>query len=273
MTTSSILWFTDVGCTDVARAGGKGASLAAMTAAGLRVPSGFALAAGVLEQAADAERLRALAGAGDHEAAQALVREASPPRPDIESAYERLGGGLVAVRSSACAEDSEAASFAGQQETYLNVLGAAEVSRHVVECWASFFSERALFYRAKKGSLDDLRMAVVVQRMVEPDKSGVLFTVDPVQRRRDRMLVEAVFGLGEQVVSGHVTPDHYVVDRAGQVVREQLVHGGVLDADELAALAGLGRRLEEQFGSPQDVEWAIEGGEVYLLQSRPVTAL
>src|SRR5439155_1354836 len=103
----------------------------------------------------------------------------------------------------------------------------------VVDCWDSFFSERALFYRAKKGSLDDLRMAVVVQRMVEPRKSGVLFTVDPVQRRRDRMIVEAIFGLGEQVVSGQATPDHYVVDRAGVKKRERLVSGGVLEPDEL----------------------------------------
>ena len=132
---------------------------------------------------------------------------------------------------------------------------------------------RAIFYRGQKGSLDDLRMAVVVQRMVDPEKSGVVFTVDPVHRRRDRMLVEAVFGLGEQVVSGHVTPDHYVVDRAGAVVRELLVSGGVLSAEELERLAGLGRQLEERFGCPQDIEWAIAGDEIYLLQSRPVTTL
>ena len=172
------------------------------------------------------------------------------PAAEVEAAYGELGEGLVAVRSSACAEDSEAASFAGQQETYLNVFGGAEVSRRVADCWASFFSERALFYRAKKGSLEDLGMAVVVQRMVEPAKSGVMFTVDPVQRRRDRMLVEAVFGLGEQVVSGHVTPDHYVVDRAGRVKRERLVNGGVLDPDDLARLAELGAVLERAFWRP-----------------------
>jgi len=271
--TSSIAWFSGPGCTDVDRAGGKGASLAAMTAAGLDVPPGFVVCADVLEHSVDGGRLRALALEGDHDAAQALVREAQPPTEEIEAAYQRLGGGLVAVRSSACAEDSEAASFAGQQETYLNVFGAAEVCRHVVECWASFFSERALFYRARKGSLEDLAMAVVVQRMVEPEKSGVVFTVDPVQRRRDRMIVEAVVGLGEQVVSGHVTPDHYVVDRTGAVVRERLADGGVLQLDELRLLAELGRRLEEHFGSPQDVEWAIAKGRVYLLQSRPVTTL
>src|SRR5439155_19354795 len=121
--------------------------------------------------------------------------------------------------------------------------------------------------------LDDLRMAVVVQQMVEAERSGVLFTVDPVQRRRDRMVVEAIFGLGEQVVSGEATPDHYVVDRAGVPKHERLVNGGVLAAEELARLAELGRSLEERFGCPQDIEWAIAGGKVYLLQSRPVTTL
>jgi pyruvate, water dikinase len=265
--------FGDERCLDVAVAGGKGASLAAMTAAGLPVPSGFVVSAEVLEQAVDRERLLAAVRARDHEAATAVVREAEPPRPELEAAYTAMGGGAVAVRSSACAEDSEAASYAGQQDTYLNVEGVEELAGRVVDCWASFFSERAIFYRGQKGSLDDLRMAVVVQRMVDPEKSGVVFTVDPVRRRRDRMLVEAVFGLGEQVVSGHVTPDHYVVDRAGAVVRELLVSGGVLSAEELERLAGLGRQLEERFGCPQDIEWAIAGDEIYLLQSRPVTTL
>jgi pyruvate, water dikinase len=267
-----VVWFEDEACHDVACAGGKGASLAAMTAAGMPVPPGFVVPSWVLEESVEVDALRGLTRSGDHDAAQALVRKAEPPTHAIETAYASLGG-LVAVRSSAAAEDSEAASYAGQQETFLSVFGAQEVARLVVECWASFFSERALFYRARKGSLDDLRMAVVVQKMVEPDKSGVLFTADPVQRRRDRMVVEAVFGLGEQVVSGHVTPDHYVLDRAGAVKRDHLVHGGVLDEEELERLASMGRRLEEQFGLPQDVEWAIADGDLYLLQSRPVTAL
>jgi pyruvate,water dikinase len=116
-------------------------------------------------------------------------------------------------------------------------------------------------------------MAVVVQRMVSADTAGVLFTVDPVQRRRDQMIVEAVRGLGEHVVSGEATPDHYVTDRSGAVKRSTLPNGGVLSPDELAALASLGRMLEEHFGAPQDIEWAIESQTVYLLQSRPVTTL
>jgi pyruvate,water dikinase len=244
-----------------------------MTAEGLPVPAGFVIPSWALEEAVDGERLAAAANAGDHAGAQALVLEAEPSGRELDDAYARLGEGPVAVRSSACAEDSETASYAGQQETFLNVEGADAVRRRIVECWASFFSERALFYRERKGSLDDLRMAVVVQRMVAPEKSGVLFTVDPVQRRRDRMVVEAVFGLGEQVVSGEVTPDHYCVDASGAVKRERLANGGVLGPGELAELARLGRSLEERFGGPQDIEWAIAGGELYLLQSRPVTTL
>ncbi len=270
--TEPVVWFADADCLDVGVAGGKGASLAAMAASGLRVPPGFVVRAGALEDAVDGERLRALAEAGDHEAAQALVLEAAPPRDAVARAYARLGG-LVAVRSSACAEDSSEASFAGQHETFLGVSGADAVCARVVECWASFFSERALFYRASKGSPSDLRIGVVVQEMVQAEKSGVLFTVDPVARRRDRMLLEAVFGLGEQVVSGEVTPDHYLVDRRGDVKVERLVHGGVLGQDEVRELVELGARLEEHLGAPQDIEWAIADEQLFVLQSRPVTTL
>jgi len=270
---TDILWLDQEACRDVALAGGKGASLAVMLQAGLPVPPGFVVSAHALERSLDADRLRTLARARDHEAARALVLACEPPRQAIVAAYERLGDSPVAVRSSACAEDSQAASYAGQQDTFLHVRGADEVCPRVVDCWASFFSERALFYRAEKGSLDDLRIAVVVQRMVEAEKSGVLFTADPVQRRRDRMIVEAVFGLGEQVVSGSVTPDHYVLDREGVLTRSLLANGGVLGEDELRELARLGRALEERFGCAQDIEWAIAGGTLYLLQSRPVTTL
>lgn len=269
---ATILWLEDDGCVDVALAGGKGASLARMAAAGLNVPPAYVVRADTLARCVDAAYLLELAQGREHEAAQALVRAADPPAAEIAVAQARLGG-RVAVRSSACAEDSQEASFAGQQDTFLDVEGADEVCRRVVDCWASFFSERALFYRAAKGRLDDLAMAVVVQRLVAAEKAGVLFTVDPVGRRRDRMLVEAVTGLGEQVVSGEVTPDHYVVDRQGGIRVERLAQGGVLTSDELATLAALGSRLEEHFGCPQDIEWAIAQGELHLLQSRPVTTL
>ena len=282
---SPVVWFTDEACQDVGLTGGKGASLARMTAEGLPVPPGFVIPSYVLEESLDTERMLELAATQSAEDLQELVARYQPPTDEITAAYEnlvgtrvtatykRVGDAKVAVRSSAVAEDSEAASYAGQQETYLFVEGAEEVCRRVVDCWASFFSERALFYRSEKGSLEDLRMAVVVQKMVAPEKSGVIFTVDPVRRRRDRMVVEAVRGVGEQVVSGEVTPDHYSLDRKGKLKREKIVNERVLTDEELLKLGELGRKLEEKHGVAQDIEWAIVGDEIFLLQSRPVTTM
>jgi len=287
-----MLQFGDPQCREVAQAGGKGASLARMTELGLPVPEGFVVPADVLATVVDAEALRA--ALPDHEKAQAIVAAAEVPDAIVE-AYAALGDDPpVAVRSSACAEDSDTASYAGQQETYLYVRGAEAVRDRVRDCWASFFSERAIFYRQKKGSLDDLGMAVVVQRMVRSDVAGVLFTCDPVRGRRDRMVVEAVLGLGEAAVSGQVTPDHYILKRDGTVRKAQVSQqpiaivpveaGGTeerelgdeggeqkLGEDQLRQLAKLGDDLEQRLGGPQDIEWALEGGTLYVLQARPVT--
>jgi pyruvate, water dikinase len=287
-----MLRFDDEACREVARAGGKGASLARMTAYGLPVPPGFVVPADAFAAAVDTDALRA--ALPDAARAQAVVARTEPPA-EIADAYEALGDEPpVAVRSSACAEDSEAASYAGQQETYLYVRGAQSVVERVRDCWASFFSERALFYRQRKGSLDDLDMAVVVQRMVRADVAGVLFTCDPVHQRHDRMVVEAVLGLGEAAVSGEVTPDHYALKRDGTLKRAQVARqpfaivpadaGGTerrelgeegaaqkLDEDQLRELARIGDDLEQRLGVPQDIEFAIEAGEIYVLQARPVT--
>jgi len=208
---SRVLPFGARDCLEVARAGGKGSSLARMASLGLPVPPGFVVPAEALAGALPdgGAELRALAERQDAAAAQALIRtvELDPAlRGAVLDAYAALGPGdvPVAVRSSATAEDSEAASFAGQQETFLHVRGGDLLRARIRDCWASFFSERALFYRSKKGSLADLGMAVVVQRMVNADIAGVLFTMDAVQGRRDRMVVEAVIGLGEAAVSGAV---------------------------------------------------------------------
>jgi pyruvate,water dikinase len=269
-----VLPFRDPRCRQVALAGGKGASLAAMTAEGLPVPPGFVIASTAFEAAVDTDALRKLMRATDVDAARAMVATAEPPREPIGRHYAELTG-LVAVRSSACAEDSEAASYAGQQETYLNTDGLAEVLANVVRCWLSYFTERAVFYRQEKGSLDDVAMAVVVQEMVDSDRSGVLFTVDPVHGRRDRMVVEAARGLGEAVVSGEVTPDNYTLGRDGVVKKSRVVGAErVLSDADCAALAGLGRRLADLHGSPQDIEWAFDAdGRLFLLQSRPVTTI
>lgn len=310
---ATILWFEDEGCRRTPWAGGKGASLALMAAQGLPVPPGFVVAAPALERALELagrleevrDMLSRVNGEQDVAAVAAALHQlvlSVPPQGEVAegvvAAYRALGGGdpPVAVRSSACAEDGELASFAGQQETYLNVRGADEVVAKVRQCWASFFSERALFYRRAKGSLADLGMAVVVQRQLQPQKAGVMFTIDPVRRRRDQMVVEAAWGLGEAVVSGRVIPDNYILTRSGTVKSAHVAHqdvevvwdenGGtkevpvpperaaaqVVSEEELLQLMELGLRLEEAFGQPQDIEWAIEDGQIYLLQSRPVTA-
>lgn len=308
----SVLWLSDEECRRVEIAGGKGASLASLIEAGLPVPPGFIVPAPALEQglvgAGHREEVREVLG-GIHsdddaqraaEVLQSLVLD-SPATgtmaQEIRDAYIELDTGSgVAVRSSACAEDGESASYAGQQETFLNVKDADAVLRSVSACWASFFGARALFYRRLKGSLSDLGMAVVVQRQLNADKAGVMFTIDPVRRRRDQMLIEAAYGLGEAVVSGAVIPDQYLVSRTGEVKKVRVAHqqmmvvrradGGteeveldeprashqVLDESELQALVELGAKTEEIFGGPQDVEWAFEDGKLYLLQSRPVTA-
>jgi pyruvate,water dikinase len=311
-------------------AGGKGASLARMAGAGLPVPRGFVVCTpafhafldshggidlvGRVTRELDVHETAALQAASDE--IRALILGHPLPREmdeAIRHGYRTLGEQLrVAVRSSAVSEDGEAASFAGQQETFLNVRGDEAVLRDVQECWASFFSPRALFYRAQKGALSDTRMAVVVQEMVIADKSGVLFTVDPIRKRRDRMVIEAVLGLGEGLVSGLITPDHYVLDRETGAILDEFFgqqesaimddpeHGGtrhvqlhrtahqplggdnevpresaarILTEDELQRLRATGLRVEASFGSPQDIEWCIRGDELLLLQSRPITTL
>ena len=298
-------------------AGGKGASLSRMARAGLPVPPGFVVCAAAFREFlagnGGVDRVAALTSGLDVdddialEEASGNLREfilsrALPAslQAEIRDAYHNLGDDvLVAVRSSAASEDSETASFAGQQETFLNVLGADGVVGRVRECWASFFTPRALFYRARKGVLSDTAMAVVVQEMVHADKSGVMFTVDPVYRRRDHMMIEAILGLGEAIVSGSLTPDNYVVDRGdGRLVREFIavqpvalmydsavggtvavplaeeVGGARLLSDgELNGLREMGLLLETFFGGPQDVEWCIRGNELLVLQSRPITTL
>jgi pyruvate,water dikinase len=310
--TDHVVWLDDDECHRTEVAGGKGASLGRMRAAGMPVPPGFVVTAAALNDSLTKQGVRQdvqdLAasfevGAGGARIAaeiQAIVRRAplwEELTEQISSAYESLGHGVfVAVRSSACAEDGEAASFAGQQETFLNVIGSGEVLARIVECWASFFSERALFYRRSKGSLSDLGMAVVVQQQIASDKSGVLFTTDPIRQRTDQMVIEAAFGLGEALVSGLITPDNYVARRDGTLKKvrvgrqNQMIvrHGDggtvtidlddetaasqVLHQDEIARLVAVGLQLEADLGSPQDIEWAFAADELFVLQSRPITA-
>jgi pyruvate,water dikinase len=309
--TVDVIWLDDMECHRTEVAGGKGASLGRMTGTGMPVPPGFVVTAGALGDSLARRgvlgEVRDLAGSFEEGAEGARIAGeiqeivlASPPSDElaelISSAYQSLGPDVsVAVRSSACAEDGESASFAGQQETFLNVIGSEDVLDGVVRCWASFFTERALFYRRNKGSLTDLRIAVVVQQQIVSDKSGVMFTTDPIRQRSDQMVIEAGYGLGEALVSGLITPDNYVARRDGSLKKARLgqqdqmivrVSGGgtttvpldeeiagsqVLDEGEISRLVAVGLELEAAFGSPQDIEWAFEADRLYVLQSRPIT--
>lgn len=305
----AIIWFHESDALRREAAGGKGIGLGRLTQWGLPVPPGFVVSAEALQQVLDRAGVlddvrgeqvqRTFDDFGVLEdLAQRLQQKViaaelpSSLRDAIVQAYRRLGPESeaipVAVRSSAIAEDSQAASFAGQQETYLDVRGVESVLERVQACLASLFTSRALFYRAQKGAWSDLALAVVVQAMVQPDKAGILFTRDPVQRR-DRVVVEAVWGSGEALASGEAVPDHYEIDRTSRSVVAQriapklrpLATGStdttpiaepVLAEAELEALVGVGLRTEELFAAPQDIEWAI-AERVYLLQSRPITTL
>ncbi|MEK6438523.1 PEP/pyruvate-binding domain-containing protein [Pseudonocardia sp. T1-2H] len=284
--------------------GGKAANLAELRAAGFDVPAGFCVATEAYRRAADAAGLDEVPGRAEDAALAAAARKALlavPITPDVEAAvaeaYARLGDRVpVAVRSSATAEDLPSASFAGQQDTYLNVVGTEAVLDAVRRCWASLWTDRAVSYRASAG-IDGrgVALAVVVQRMVDVRVAGVLFTADPVSGRRTRCVIDASPGLGEAVVSGAVNPDHVVVEgstidyQAGdKAVEVRAVPGGgteqiaagdrrgerALTDDEVRALVALGRRVEAHYGAPQDIEWAIDtAGAVRLTQSRPITTL
>jgi pyruvate,water dikinase len=268
--------FEEIGPNDVDAVGGKGLSLARLAAGGLPVPPGFCITTAAYR------RLGGHDPAGDP-----ALREA------IATAYRRLGGGPVAVRSSATVEDRESASFAGQQETILGVEGEDAVCAAVGRCWVSLHTERATAYRRRQGMGDDeVAMAVVVQRLVAAEVAGVLFTCDPLDPDGRRMLVEASWGLGESVVAGKVTPDRYQIDRDSGAVRERYIGdknvevtaGGereveagrrgrpCLDDKQLAELSALGRHVEALYGEPRDVEWAWGEGRIWLLQARPITA-
>ncbi|WP_049979653.1 pyruvate, water dikinase [Halolamina rubra] len=311
-----VLWLDDVRAADLETVGGKGASLGELTGAGLPVPPGFVVTAGTyrafIEEAGideelfaamdvDPEDSAALKAAS--ETAHELILETPFPeevREEILAAYDDLGNGeaFVAVRSSATAEDLPDASFAGQQETFLNVTEEALLER-VKECWASLFSQRAIYYRERKDFPHDaVDIAVVVQQMVDAEKSGVMFTSHP-STGEPRLIIEAAWGLGEAVVSGTVSPDNYVYDRNSDAVEEVTVadkkvkmvkdedtgetveqsvepdrrNERVLSDDEIEALVELGERVEDHYGEPQDVEWAIVDGDIYMLQSRPITTI
>ena len=259
-----------LGAQDLAVAGGKGANLGELIRAGFPVPDGFVITTDAYAAAASAASIDPT----NPIAARARLMEmAVPPEvaTAVRDAYRALGG-RVAVRSSATAEDLPEASFAGQQDTILDVDSEAALLNAVRRCWASLWNDRAVSYRTTQ-AVDErtLGLAVVVQRMVSAQVAGVLFTADPITGRRRRAAIDAVRGLGEQLVSGAVNPDHYLVDvKTGAVLERR---GDIVDDTRLRELAAIGARIEAHYGKPQDIEWAIDGEKLWIVQSRDITTL
>jgi len=272
---SDVLPFSRITPSDADLVGGKALSLAITAAAGLPVPPGFCVTTSAYRRHAGAESCI------DQTLLEVLL-----------AAYHELGGGKVAVRSSATAEDGAVTSFAGQGETILGVEGPDELKAAVEKCWHSLHTDRARAYRSRHGSDDaGLAMAVVVQRLVDAEVAGVLFTRDPLDPSGELMRVEASWGLGETVVSGRVTPDRFQVERHGGQVRDRRAGSKRLQVtlrgesrvpserqellcltdDQLAELAELGRKVESVYHDPRDIEWAIAEGKLWLLQARPIT--
>jgi pyruvate,water dikinase len=304
---------------DAGRFGGKSSTLGELIAAEIPVPPGFALSTDAfrtfVEEAGLGETIAGAMGDVSPESDVAAVNAAAntiaeamraAPVPEqirarIGQHYSLLGGGdvPVAVRSSALGEDSQDATFAGQQETYLWIRGAAQVCEAVRDCWISLYSPPAITYRARLGeAAEEPAMGVTVQRMVDAEVSGVMFTCNPVSGDPSMVAVNASWGLGLAVVGGEVTPDDYLVSKVTrELVRENVSvkeveyvpgEGGAqrvevdaerreqpcLDEESLAALVEVGKRVERYFGSRQDIEWArSRDGELFIVQSRPVTGI
>jgi pyruvate,water dikinase len=320
--TKIIAWFNEVTKEDIALAGGKGANLGEMVHAGISVPEGFIVTSEAyfrfIEAAKIAHEIQHYLNKLDVNNSQNLQETSNlikgkilnSPMPadmasQIQAAYRKLGEGLVAVRSSATAEDLPDASFAGQQRTFLNVKGKENVVTAVQRCWASLFEPRAIFYRHQYG-FDHLKVgiAVPVQKMVQSEASGVMFTVEPLSGDRSKIFIEAIYGLGEPMVAGEITPDQYtlekdtvkIVDKVisaqeWQLTRDSAGATGELEAnikstipaskqsaqkltdEDIVALAQIGKTIEEFYQSPQDIEWAKQNKKLFVVQSRPVTTL
>lgn len=319
-----ILQFGEISARDVPRVGGKGANLGEMTRAGLPVPPGFCVNADAyrhftahaqttvtqilnetrVDDADDVEmktaRLREflIAQPMSHEIAEQILEAYADLEKGIKGNEGNTGKLPVAVRSSATAEDLPDASFAGQQDTYLNIRGKDALLEHVKRCWASLWTARAVTYRHKQGyEHDKVALAVVVQAMIESEVAGILFTANPINQRRDEMVLNASWGLGEAIVSGLVTPDTWIARKGGGIVEREIAvkeiaieyaeHGGTrevpvprekreaacLNDDAVRALVALGERIEEHYARPMDIEWGYARENFYMLQARPITTL
>ncbi len=295
-------------------AGGKGANLVRLASAGLPVPAGFILSTAAYQHYIEANSLEStiLSFLPDDKEQTLEVLECSSRRirklftpqkltvsitAQLLAAYSSLGKPPVAVRSSATAEDLPGLSFAGQQDTYLNIIDEKSLLRAVADCFSSLWTARAIGYRNRNGiAHEGISLAVVIQQMVQSEVSGVLFTANPLTGQRSQVVIDATFGLGEALVSGQVEPDHYVVDTSGNVIvsktlgskalsiRSSVKSGTVREENDrskdqalcderILKLAALGKQVEALDGIPQDIEWGFADGMIHLLQSRPVTSI
>lgn len=309
-----ILNFDEIKKEDVLIAGGKGANLGEMTSAKINVPRGFVITADAYRDFLKGNSIdifieNEIKKSRNDE--KALLNAADDFRTKIKSGkfptllenairekYFNLGDNVrVAVRSSATAEDLPDASFAGQQETYLNVRGLDDVLEKVRSCYASLWGNRAVSYRLHQGyDQSSVSIAVIIQEMVESEKAGVLFTVNPVSKKENEMQINASYGLGESVVSGRVTADSYIVDKNGEIIEvvigskeTQIIYGEkntvevkvddndrkkrALNDTEISELIKSGLKIEKHYKMPMDIEWAIKDDEVYILQARAITTL
>lgn len=288
---------SELSARDVAIAGGKGASLGELVRSGFPVPPGFVVLSSAFDAAVKAVGLGRDATPKQWREA---VLAATIPRElqdEIISNFRALGASFVAVRSSATAEDSAQASWAGQFETYLNTT-EQNLMENIKRCWASAYSARAVAYQRSKGGGACVSVAVVVQKMIESESSGIAFSMHPVSQDRNQVVIEAGFGLGEAIVAGHITPDQYVVEKDSRRILESHIQtqpkglyrtadGGqtwrdlpselgsrpTLTEDQVLELADLVARIEAHYSFPCDIEWALENSKLFILQSRPITTL
>ena len=283
-----VAWFSELNNKKVPLVGGKGASLGEMFNS-MPVPNGFCITvhaykealASILPEINEILKLKVqdiddLQNKEDIIKAKiAAIQMPKIVEKEIKENYRQIGG-KVAVRSSATTEDLADASFAGQQDSYLNIEGEQAVCEAVKKCWASLFNARAIQYREEKDfTHDDAYLAVVVQKMVDAEKAGVMFTANPINNATTEMIIEACFGLGEKLVSGEITPDTFIIDKKAATVKQEYLNHKTktLQENELKKLIELARNIEQHYEKPMDIEWAIEKGEVYILQARPITTI
>ncbi|MCR5002029.1 MAG: phosphoenolpyruvate synthase, partial [Lachnospiraceae bacterium] len=294
--------FGEIKKEDIGSAGGKGANLGEMTRAGINIPDGGVLLACAYDEYLSFNRIEP-EKYEDGEGLREAIRQGKLPEDlskEIEDFYISIGGDNVrlAVRSSATAEDLDDASFAGQQETYLNVTGLSDLYDKIKLCFSSLWGDRAVSYRKNYGyDKEKVSLAVVIQKMVESESSGVMFTSDPAGEK-ENVHINASYGLGEAVVSGIVSPDEYICSRDGKIKKqiigskeEEIIYSradkgtvrvpvdekrrkrAVLDKDVIAGLVAEGIRIEHHYGHPMDIEWAVADGEIFILQARSITTL